>query len=43
MTDRSKLLTDLDERKTEATSGSSTTATVLPCMSGAKRFGRALL
>ena len=40
ITERSKELTDSGDRNTEATSGSSTIATVPPFISDAKRFGR---
>ena len=42
MTDRSSEFTDSEDWNTDATSGSSTTATVLPFIKGANRFGRAL-
>jgi hypothetical protein len=42
MTDRSNEFTASDVWKTDATSGSRTTATVLPLISAANRFGRAL-
>lgn len=42
ITDRSSELTDSGDRKTEATSGSSTIATVPPFIRDAKRLGRDL-
>jgi len=42
ITERNNELTDFDVWKTDATSGSSVTATVVSCMSRAKRLGRAL-